>query len=101
MAPTTRPLTALEQEIGSILLGLRTRARLDQNELGLNRAVYARIERGERHADLSQLDTIAAAIIATERTDLRDVTDLIGRAEASLRYRTDPGRAKPRRSAPR
>ena len=95
MRTSTKPFTDLEREVVSQVIGLRTMAGLEQDGLGLPRATYGSIERLERHADMSQLDAIVASIVATGRTDLRDMSDLIGRAERALRYRTDPGLSLP------
>ena len=92
---STKPFTDLEREVVRQVVGLRTMAGLDQDGLGLPRGTYGSIERLERHADMSQLDAIVGAIVATGRTDLRGVSDLIGRAERALHYRTDPGLSLP------
>lgn len=92
---STRPFTDLEREIVRQIAGLRAIAGLDQDQMGMPRGTYGAIERCDRHADMSQLGRIVAAIVATGRTDLRGMSDLIARAEAAIQYRQDAGLSLP------
>lgn len=83
------PFTDLEREIVRQVAALRAMAGLDQGQMGMHRNTYGSIEREERHATWGQLDAIVTALTATGRTDLKDMTDLIRRAERAVRMRQD------------
>lgn len=80
LVASAQPITSLDRAVAATLRAERAAAGLTQDALaaasGLNRNVYIRLERGERHATLGQLDQIARAL-----PQIAHVTDLVTRID--------------------
>lgn len=81
---TTTQMTTLEIELAGVLRAERRRLDLTIDEAadasGLARSVYYRLERGQRHVDVGQLEGIAGGFGTT-------ITELLQKAGAEVERR--------------
>jgi transcriptional regulator with XRE-family HTH domain len=88
MSTSTTPLTALERALAATFKGERNAADLSLDEMaeksGLNRQVYYRLETGQRHASMAQVEAVARALGVSVTWLINDASDLADRAAAAL-----------------
>jgi transcriptional regulator with XRE-family HTH domain len=87
MTTSTPPLTKLETALAATFKGERNAAGLSLDQMaeatGLNRQVYYRLETGQRHASMAQIEKVADALGVTVAWLIKDASDRADRAAAA------------------
>jgi transcriptional regulator with XRE-family HTH domain len=97
MTPTPTPLTPLEHALAGVLRAERARLGLSLDDIAkrseqtISRVAYNRLEKGERHADLNQLEACARALGITLTHLLMLATEQIDTRSMPVRVVTDAG----------
>ena len=97
MGPTPTPLTPLEHALAGVLraerarLGLSLDAIVERSGQTISRVAFNRLEKGERHADLNQLEACSRALGVTVTHLLMLALEQIDTRPIQVRVVTDAG----------